>query len=395
MPAEFETVPIWLTVVGFLLLLGPLVTLHELGHYLVARWCGVKAEVFSVGFGRELLGRTDKNGTRWRLSLLPLGGYVQFKGDMSPASQPSEEYLALPEEERRQCFQSAKLGHKALIVAAGPVTNILIAILIFAAFAFVYGTPSNNPAESLRIGEFAPQSAARDAGLEVGDRIVSIDGDTLSNPADVIDRVLLYPGETVQVAAERDGRRFTIPLTIGDVTETDRFGNSARVGRIGVVFRTSYERVGPVEALGVALRQTWSATVMMFTGIKQIFFGDRSVKELGGPITMAQLSGQQLSLGWPAFVSFLAFISLNLAFINLLPIPVLDGGHLAFYAAEAVRRKPASPRSQELAFRTGLALVLGLMLFVTIVDIAKLPVFGGSAGEKDRTDATKPVSSLD
>ena len=377
MPAEFETVPIWLTVVGFLLLLGPLVTLHELGHYLVARWCGVKAEVFSVGFGRELLGRTDKNGTRWRLSLLPLGGYVQFKGDMSPASQPSEEYLALPEEERRQCFQSAKLGHKALIVAAGPVTNILIAILIFAAFAFVYGTPSNNPAESLRIGEFAPQSAARDAGLEVGDRIVSIDGDTLSNPADVIDRVLLYPGETVQVAAERDGRRFTIPLTIGDVTETDRFGNSARVGRIGVVFRTSYERVGPVEALGVALRQTWSATVMMFTGIKQIFFGDRSVKELGGPITMAQLSGQQLSLGWPEFVSFLAFISLNLAFINLLPIPVLDGGHLAFYAAEAVRRKPASPRSQELAFRTGLALVLGLMLFVTIVDIAKLPVFGG------------------
>lgn len=381
MPTQFESVPIWLTLVGFLLLLGPLVTLHELGHYLVARWCGVKAEVFSVGFGKELLGWNDRHGTRWRLSLLPLGGYVQFKGDMSPASEPSEEYLALPEEERRQCFQSARLGHKALIVAAGPVTNILIAIAIFAAFFMAYGKPvAADPSEENYVVAFAGESAAQDAGIRVGDRIVALDGERLANFTELQRRVFLYPNREFAVTVERAGREQTIAVTTRAEELTDRFGNKTTIGLLGVQTRPTerrFETVGPVEALGLAVVQCVDATRMMVTGIKQIFVGDRSVKELGGPITMAQLSGQQLSLGLPEFVSFLAFISLNLAFINLLPIPVLDGGHLAFYAAEAVRRKPASPRSQELAFRTGLALVLGLMLFVTIVDIAKLPVFGG------------------
>nr|WP_202393087.1 RIP metalloprotease RseP [Alteraurantiacibacter buctensis] len=381
MPTEFESVPIWLTVVGFLLLLGPLVTLHELGHYLVARWCGVKAEVFSVGFGKELVGRTDRHGTRWRLSLLPLGGYVQFKGDMSPSSQPSEEYLALPEHERRQCFQSAKLGHKALIVAAGPVTNILIAIAIFAAFFMAYGKPvAADPAQENYVAAFAENSAAQDAGIRVGDRIVELDGERLASFTELQQAVFLYPNRTFAVTVERGGDELTIPVTTRAQELTDRFGNKTTIGLLGVQTRPTerrFERVGPIEATGLALVQCVEATKMMVTGIVQIFSGDRSVKELGGPITMAQLSGQQLSLGWPEFTSFLAFISLNLAFINLLPIPVLDGGHLAFYAAEAVRRKPASPRSQELAFRTGLALVLGLMLFVTIVDIAKLPFFGG------------------
>lgn len=381
MPTEFESVPLWLTLVGFLLLLGPLVTLHELGHYLVARWCGVKAEVFSVGFGRELLGRTDRHGTRWRLSLLPLGGYVQFKGDMSPASQPSEEYLALPEEERRQCFQSARLGHKALIVAAGPVTNILIAVAIFAAFFMAYGKElPADPAQSNFVAKFAENSAAEDAGIRVGDQIVALDGERLANFTELKQAVFLYPDREFAVTVVRDGRELTIPVTTRPFEQVDQFGNKATIGLLGIEARPverRFEPVGPVEALGLAVVQCGEATRMMITGIVQIFSGDRSVKELGGPITMAQLSGQQLSLGWPEFTSFLAFISLNLAFINLLPIPVLDGGHLAFYAAEAVRRKPASPRSQELAFRTGLALVLGLMLFVTIVDIAKLPVFGG------------------
>lgn len=381
MPTQFESVPLWLTLVGFLLLLGPLVTLHELGHYLVARWCGVKAEVFSVGFGKELLGRTDKRGTRWRLSLLPLGGYVQFKGDMSPASQPSEEYLALPEEERRQCFQSARLGHKALIVAAGPVTNVLIAVAIFAAFFMAFGKPvAADPAQENYVVAFAEDSAAQAAGIRVGDRIVALDGERLANFTELQQRVFLYPNRQFAVTVEREGRERTIAVTTRAEELTDRFGNKTTIGLLGVQTRPTerrFERVGPVEALGLAVVQCVDAGRMMVTGIVQIFSGDRSVKELGGPITMAQLSGQQLSLGWPEFVSFLAFISLNLAFINLLPIPVLDGGHLAFYAAEAVRRKPASPRSQELAFRTGLALVLGLMLFVTIVDIAKLPFFGG------------------
>ena len=373
----FESVPLWMMVAGFLLMLGPLVTLHELGHYLVGRWFGVKAEVFSVGFGKEIAGRTDSCGTRWRLSMLPLGGYVQFKGDMNPASQPSEQWLAMPRAEREQCFQARKLWQKALIVAAGPVTNLLIAIAIFAAFALAYGKPADNPVESLTISEFAEQSAGRDAGLQEGDRILAIDGRRVASHAEVIERVVLYPGKTIELAIERDGQTLAVPLTVGNSLETDRFGNEMRAGRIGVIFDAPpLVPVGPIEAIGIGLDQTRASLSMMVTGIVQIVVGDRSVKELGGPLTMAKYSGEQLSLGPQEFVWFVAFISINLAFINLLPIPALDGGHLAFYAAEAVRRKPASPRSQEWAFRTGMAFVLALMLFVTAIDIAKLPIFG-------------------
>jgi regulator of sigma E protease len=360
---------------GFLLLLGPLVTLHELGHYLVGRWLGVKANVFSVGFGKELAGYTDKRGTRWRLSALPMGGYVQFAGDMSPASQPSEEWLSLPQEERDKCFQAKPLWQKALIVAAGPVTNVIIANAIFAAFAMIYGKPTTPPV----IEGFSEGSAAMAAGLEEGDRIVAIDGDAITEFEQVPRHVVVYPGRTVTITYERDGVTDSLPVTIASVDMVDRFGNESRIGMLGIYSTAAnreYVPTGPIEAIGFGASSSWSALKMMVAGIGQIITGERSVKELGGPISMAKFSGEQLSLGWPEFISFVAFVSLNLAFINLLPIPVLDGGHLAFYAAEAVRRKPASPRSQEWAFRTGMALVLGLMLFVTIIDIAKLPLFG-------------------
>ena len=370
----------WMMIIGFLLMLGPLVTLHELGHYLVARWFGVGAEVFSVGFGKELVGYTDRRGTRWRLSLLPLGGYVQFKGDMNPASQPSEEYLAMPEEERRQCFQAAKLWQKVLIVAAGPVTNLLLAVAIFAGFFMAYGQPvAADPAQENFVVGFSEDSAARDAGIRVGDRIAAIDGEPMENFRQLQQTVWLYPNREMAVTVERDGATLVIPVTARAVEVADQFGNRMTIGLLGVESRPTeqtYAPVGPLKALGLAVTECIDAAKVMATGIAQIFAGDRSVEELGGPISMAKFSGEQLSLGWREFVSFVAFISLNLAFINLLPIPVLDGGHLAFYAAEAVRRKPASPRSQEIAFRTGMALVLGLMLFVTIVDIAKLPLFG-------------------
>ena len=381
MPTDIQSVPLWLTIVGFLLMLGPLVTLHELGHYLAGRWCGVRAVAFSVGFGKELIGRTDKHGTRWRLSLLPLGGYVQFKGDMNPAGQASDEYLAMPEAEKAQCFQSARLWQKALIVAAGPVTNLLIAIAIFAAFFMAYGKPVAGEAQpEVTIAAFAEDSAAQDAGLRVGDAIVALDGEAVEGFFDLRNRVFMYPNRTFAVAIVRGGERLTIPVTTRSEEQVDQFGNKMMVALLGiqpVAPQLTFQPVGLPEALGLAVGQCVDAARMMVTAVGQIFAGDRSVKELGGPISMAQMSGQQLSLGWPEFVSFVAFISLNLAFINLLPIPVLDGGHLAFYAAEAVRRRPASARSQELAFRTGMALVLGLMLFVTIVDLAKLPVFGG------------------
>ncbi|MXP32045.1 RIP metalloprotease RseP [Erythrobacter jejuensis] len=361
-------------IVGFLLLLGPLVTIHELGHYLVGRWFGVKAEAFSIGFGKEIAGYTDKRGTRWKLSALPLGGYVQFKGDMNPASIPDAEAAEqMDPQEREGAFQFAALWKRALIVFAGPATNIIVTLAIFASFNLAYGKFE----ASNEIGGFAENSVAQVAGLELGDKIVAIDGEATPAFAEISKRVLMYPGETIDITIERDGSVMTLPVTIGDVTETDRFGNESRIGRLGVMSGSpKITELGAGEALALSWQQTVDLTNMMVTGIKQIIVGDRSVKELGGPIKIAKYSGEQLSLGWPAFVSFAALISLNLAFINLLPIPALDGGHLAFYAAEAVRRKPVGPRGMELAYRTGMALVLMLMLFVTFNDLASLSLFG-------------------
>jgi regulator of sigma E protease len=367
-------------IVGFLLVLGPLVTLHELGHYLVGRWFGVKADAFSIGFGGEIAGYTDKRGTRWKLSALPLGGYVQFAGDMNPASQPSEEWLNLPREEREKTFQAKPLGQRALIVAAGPVTNILIAIVIFAAFFMAIGreVPAD-PANENFVVNFTEDSAAREAGIRIGDRIAAIDGEPMLSYRQVRQTIWLYPGKRLRITVERGGEKLTIPVTARSHELKDSFGNVSTIGLIGVESRETkqvFERVGPIEAVALASRECLETARLMVTGVAQIVTGNRSVKELGGPIKIAKYSGEQLSLGWVSFVGFAALISINLAFINLLPIPALDGGHLAFYAAEAIRRKPASPRSQEWAFRTGIAFVLALMLFVTINDIVSLPIFG-------------------
>lgn len=373
------SIPLWMYILGFPLLLGPLVTLHELGHYLVGRWFGVQADAFSVGFGKELWGFTDKRGTRWKLSALPLGGYVQFKGDMNPASIPDAEAVAnASAEERDGSFHHAALWKRALIVFAGPAMNILIALAIFAAFFSIFGKPvAADPSETNVVTAFSEQSAARAAGIEEGDRIVAIDGEPVHEFQDIQDRVLMYPGKRIELGVERDGERLSVPVTIANSVETDRFGNSSRVGRLGVMSsQIAFAPVGIAEAGRLAVDQSIGLVDMMVTGIRQILVGDRSVKELGGPVTIGKFAGEQLSLGPLAFINFAALISLNLAFINLLPIPALDGGHLAFYAAEAVRRKPVGPRGQEVAYRAGVALVLALMVFVTFNDLAKLPVFG-------------------
>lgn len=371
--------PFWFYIVGFLLLLGPLVTLHEFGHYLVGRLFGVKVEAFSVGFGKELAGFTDRRGTRWKLSVLPLGGYCQFKGDMNPASIPDEDALgAIPDGERADAFHFKPIWQRALIVLAGPMMNLFITLGIFAAFFMAVGMPvPADPTESTVVSAFSPGSAAQAAGVKIGDRIVSIDGQRVSDFGDITDRVIMHPGKHIVLGVDRAGDALRIPLTIQSAVDTDKFGNSSRVGRLGIYSQPfKFAQVGPGEALAMSMGQSVDMVRMMVVGIGQIFAGERSVKELGGPIKIAKYSGEQLSLGPQAFVWFAALISLNLAFINLLPIPALDGGHLAFYAAEAVRRKPVSPRGQEMAFRAGVALVLALMLFVTVNDLLSLPGLG-------------------
>ncbi len=362
------------TLIAFLLVLGPLIVVHELGHYLVGRLFGVKADAFAVGFGKELAGWTDRRGTRWKLCALPLGGYVQFAGDMNAASTPGKVDDGLTPSERDEIFQFKPLWQRALIVLAGPLTNLLFAVAVFAAFNLAYG----RIVATTEIANLAEESAAAEAGLQVGDRIVAIDGEKVDEFTDILPLVVPYPNRTMQIAAERDGREFVVPVKIAEVVETDDFGNESRIGRLGVYAgKAEVVEVGPLEAVALGVEQSLGIMRMMATGIGQIFSGERSVKELGGPVKIAKYSGEQFSLGWSAFVSFVALISINLAFINLLPIPALDGGHLAFYAAEAVRRRPLGVHSQEWAIRTGVALVLALMVFVTFNDIASLPIFGG------------------
>jgi regulator of sigma E protease len=302
----------WL--VGFLLVLGPLVTLHELGHYLVGRLFGVKADAFSVGFGKEIAGFTDRRGTRWKLSALPLGGYVQFAGDMNPASQPSEEWLALPEEEREKTFQAKPLWQRALIVAAGPVTNFLVAVAIIAAFNFAYGKVVVPPVAAV----VEAGSAAEKLGIAPGDRFVSVNGTRLDTFDQLAEIVILNPGATMHLVVRRGGADRALDFTVPSLIERDRFGNKSRIGRLGVgSVSGEIVPVGPGEAIVLGVRKTGETVRTMVAGIWQIVTGRRTVDELGGPIKIAKYSGEQLSLGWRNFVSFAALISINLAFINL------------------------------------------------------------------------------
>ncbi len=363
-----------ITLTGFALVLGPLVFIHELGHYLAGRLFGVRADVFSIGFGKELLGWTDRRGTRWKLSVLPLGGYVQFAGDSNAAGQPSAEWLALPASERAQTLQGRPLWQRALIVLAGPVTNLLVAVLIIAGFALAYGTWVEPPV----IGRVEAGSVAQKSGLRVGDRIVSLNGTAIDRFQSIGLIVSTHPGEHMDLVLDRGGRRIPVGLVSAVKVQSDQFGNTQAIGFLGVgPASVEHRPVGPIGALAEGVGRTRDIIGMTVTGIQQIVTGRRDARELGGPIKIARYSGEQLVSGWQNFVSFIALISINLGFVNLLPIPVLDGGHLMLFAIEAIRRKPVSQRGLELAFGTGLALVVALMLFVTFNDAGSLKLFGG------------------
>ena len=366
-----------LTVLAFIAVIGPLVFVHELGHYLVGRWFGVKAEAFSIGFGPELAAWVDKRGTRWRIGAFPLGGYVRFKGDMNAASQTDPAWLQLPASERAESFPAKPLWQKAAIVSAGPFINFLFAILILSTFAFVYGE-SRTPAVA---GKVQTGSAAAAAGILPGDRIVSLNGREMTTFDDLRLYAQIRPGEPVTIVIERSGKTIEKPGRVGAVQEQDGFGNKFKVGRLGIApAQPIIEPVPFWRAPAVAFKQTGQIIRTMVETLGQILGGGRSVKELGGPLKIAEVSGQAATLGPESFVFFMALISINLGFINLLPIPMLDGGHLLFYGVEAIQRRPVSQRVQEWAYRSGLAVLLAMMMLVTFNDLSSFGLWERLSG---------------
>ncbi|MDB5713799.1 MAG: metalloprotease [Sphingomonadales bacterium] len=361
-----ETPGIIWSILFFALAIAPLIFIHEMGHYLVGRWFGVKAEVFSIGFGRPFAKWTDKRGTRWQVGWMPLGGYVRFAGDMTAASEPTDEWLSLPPEERNRTFQAKTVWQRALIVLAGPMTNFLFAIIVFVGLFSFYGEPRVDPV----IGSVVAGSAAEHAGLRAGDRIIAIDGTSISRYDQIAMLVQVRANQSTKFTIERGTSAIDVAVTPRAEKVENPGGEPVMLGRAGIMS-------GPVrmvklhiwELPGAAVKFTGQAVGGMMTGLRQIIVGQRSVDELGGPVKMARISGE-VAMGTPIqFLFFMTMISINLGFINLLPIPTLDGGHLVFYAAEAIRRKPVGLRAQEWAFRSGLVVLLAFMLFVTVNDL--------------------------
>jgi regulator of sigma E protease len=360
----FPHPPLWLVLIAFICALGPLVFFHELGHYLVARLFRIPAETFSIGFGRELVGWTDKQGTRWRVAWLPLGGYVKFVGDMSPASNPAD-LESIPSHLRERAFQLRPVWQRFLVVLAGPMANFLLAIAIFAAFFTFVGAPTSSV-----VGEISRGSPAARAGIQPGDRIVSLAGRPTPTFADLFNATAVRPGETVVVEIERRGVTTDLQVTLGTDTLQAANGQKVQRGLLGIgANRSTLQPLPIAKAIPAAVNQTWRLTVALVDGIGQMIRGYVSPKQIGGPISIAKVAGDVATLGPLEFIGLLALLSINLGFINLLPVPMLDGGHLFFYVVEAVRRRPISVTTLDWAFRGGLALILALLLFATGNDL--------------------------
>jgi regulator of sigma E protease len=362
------------TIVPFLFVLTIVVFFHELGHFAVARWCGVGVRTFSVGFGPEILGATDKHGTRWKLSAIPLGGYVKFAGDENVASVPDNAELAqMNDQERQKAFHLKPLWQRAAVVVAGPLANFILAIVIFAGVFMTLGETVTVP----RIDTVQENSAAEAAGVEAGDIVVAIEGNPIETFADVQRTVTLSAERPLVFTLDRAGTLLDLTIVPERREIDDGFGNMQRVGVIGVVHEADEDDVtvidyGPLAATGRAVEQTGLVITQSLTYIGRILVGQESPDQLSGPVRVAKISGDVATLGFLALLQLTAVISVSIGMVNLFPIPMLDGGHLAFYAAEAIRGKPLSDRSQEIGFRIGLAMVMFLMVFATWNDIVNL-----------------------
>lgn len=358
-------------VVVFLVVLTVLVFVHELGHYLVARRNGVRIEVFSIGFGPELFGWNDRAGTRWKLSAIPLGGYVKMFGDADPTSLPAGALEKMSEADKVHSFHYKRLGQRVAVVAAGPIANFVFAVVLLTGLFATAGQPFT-PAE---VGQVQPGSAAEQSGIKPGDAILAIDGTRVERFEDVQRAVRLNPGTPMKLTLGRGGQEINVEVTPHITELTDRFGNRHQLGMLGIAHSgIEYVRRDPASAVWRAADETLNLTTGTLKTVWQMIIGLRSTDELGGPLRIAQMSGEVAQGGIVALLWFMAVLSVNLGLINLFPIPVLDGGHLLFYAAEAIRGKPLGQRAQEYGFRLGLALVLTLMVFATWNDLVHLRV---------------------
>lgn len=364
--------------VPFLVAIIVIVFIHELGHFLVARWCGVSIEAFAIGFGKEITGWYDRHGTRWKLCWIPLGGYVKFKGDANAASMPSADAAAQAKSDPGN-FHGKPLWQRAAVVAAGPIANFILAIFIFSAAFMTVGAPVMEP----RVDEVLPGSAAAEAGVRPGDLIVAIGGREIVSFSQIQQNVITRGGEELAVVIMRGTERLDLTITPKIREENDGFGGKVRIGLLGVKHNpdgaVKYEPMGPLAALEAGTERTWFIVDSTFRYIGKLFTGRESADQLGGPIAMAKAAGDAASIGFYQFISVIAFLSVSIGLINLFPIPMLDGGHLVYYAVEAVRGKPMGEQAQEWGFRIGFSLVIMLMVVGTWNDLVRVATvwFGG------------------
>jgi regulator of sigma E protease len=349
---------------AFVVVLGVLVFVHEFGHYIAARWRGVRVETFSIGFGQAITSWTDKSGTVWKLAWLPLGGYVKLHGQERPQDVPPEVRATwVPGE----TFHDKSVLSRAIVVAAGPIANFVLAMVLFAGLFIVIGEPVPLPV----VGAVLPDSAASRAGLAVDDRILSVAGQPIATFEDLQGVITVHPAETLKVVIRRGGAQQTL-----DVTTEAKEAGGHKVGLLGVRGgAVEYRHVSVPAAVLGGVTQTWTITSETFSGLAQMISGSRGTDELGGPLRIAQLSGQVAQLGAASLISFIAVLSVNLGLINLFPVPVLDGGHLVFYLFEGLRGRPLPQRAQEYGFRAGLAFLACLFVFATWNDLTHLGLF--------------------
>jgi len=355
-------------VLPFLVVLTVLVFIHELGHYLVARACGVRIEVFSIGFGPEIYGWNDRHGTRWRFGAIPIGGYVKMFGEQPGGSDRDEAAPALSEADRTVSFAAKTLRQRSAIVFAGPLANFLLAIVLLAGMFMVIGQPFT-PAD---ISAVEPGSAAERAGIEPGDVIISINGTDIERFEQVVRIVQMAPGRPLEITVLRSGREIVLDAVAGVHELEDRFGNTQTIGRLGVRRGGGDRKLirhDPATALWRATVETAVLSGRILDFVWQMINGTRTTKDLGGPIRIAQISADMWQLGIESMIMFAVALSINLGLLNLFPIPMLDGGHLLFYGFEAIRGKPLGERAQEYGFRIGIVMVLGLMVFATWNDL--------------------------